>query len=133
MFALLGGCTCFGLYGSGVAYLTAPSPLGPYTLRSSKLDPGCDISATASCYDTGHGKTCMPVLGAQQNDVIEYIAADNSTQYIWTGDRWQTAPHHVFGEDPQTWAPLEFDDEEDPPRIRPMRWRDSFTIDLLVE
>ena len=50
---LLGGCTCFGLHGSTVACLTSSHPLGPYTPRSSVLDPGCDISATRDCYDVG--------------------------------------------------------------------------------
>ena len=40
-YALLGGCTCMGLYGGGVAVLTAKHPLGPWTNVTSTLDPGC--------------------------------------------------------------------------------------------
>ena len=151
-YVLLGGCTCFGKHGSGVAYLAASSPLGPYTHQSSTLDPGCDISATPDCYDVGpkgpsqggpgHNASghCRPVLQAQQNFVIQYPTAGGGVGYIWTGDRWMSAPDKpvaLFAHDFQTWAPLEFDDDADAGgggggggAILPMAWHDSFTIDL---
>ena len=40
-YAMTGGCTCFGLGGAGVVVNTALAPLGPWTTRSTSLDPGC--------------------------------------------------------------------------------------------
>jgi hypothetical protein len=115
-YALLGGCACFGFHGSGVAYLTAKGPLGPYTPRSSALDPGCNISATRDCYDVGpkgysqerrnYGDNtssynatgiCRPVPQAQQNFVIQY-PSPTGVSYIWTGGRWNAAPGGLFGQ-----------------------------------
>merc|ERR1712107_778727 len=38
--------------------------------------------------------------------------ADGTVNFIWTGDRWQSAPDHLKDHDLQTWLPLEWDDEE---------------------
>jgi beta-xylosidase len=146
-YILLGGCTCFGFHGSGVAYLTASSPLGPYTHRSSVLDPGCNITATPNCFDVGpagpsqerqhYGQNtssytasglCRPVLQAQQNFVIQY-PSPTGVGYIWTGDRWNAAPDGLFGHDPQTWAPMTFDAEG---AIMPMAFHESFAIELAL-
>lgn len=147
-YALLGGCTCFGFHGSGAAYLTASHPLGPYTHRSSVLDPGCNITATRDCFDVGpkgysqernsynattssHNATgiCRPVLQAQQNFVIQYPSL-SGVGYIWTGDRWNAAPDKLFGHDPQTWAPMTFDEEG---ALLPMAFHDNFTIELALK
>lgn len=45
----------------------------------------------------------------------------------WTGDRWQTAPDHLLGHDPQTWFPLTFLDNGD---IAPFNWTDEFEVDI---
>ena len=71
---------------------------------------------------------CRPVLQAQQNSVIRYPTPGGGTGYIWTGDRWQQAPDGLFAHDPQTWAPLEFDDSTG--AILPMAWHDNFTIEI---
>ena len=60
-YALLGGCTCMGLYGGGVAVLTAPAPLGPWTNITDALDPGCRMEAQSTCFQMGPGVICNPV------------------------------------------------------------------------
>jgi hypothetical protein len=53
--------------------------------------------------------------------------ADGGVQYVWTGDRWQTAPDHLLGHDPQTWFPLTFAENGD---ILPFTWVDTFAVDI---
>lgn len=86
-YALLGGCTCMGLYGGGVAVLTAQHPLGPWTNVTSTLDPGCPMEKQSTCFEMGPGAVCNPVTQAQQNYVITVPLANGSTAYIWTGDK----------------------------------------------
>lgn len=73
-YALAGGCTCFGLGGAGVVVNTASSPLGPWTTRSVRMDPGCPVTRWPACSNpscTGPGDgTCSMHHGAapaQQN------------------------------------------------------------------
>ena len=47
-----------------------------------------------------------------------------------TGDRWMSSPDHLKSHDFQYWAPLNFDDAHDPPRVLPLRWLDSFELNL---
>ena len=129
-YALLGGCTCAGRYGGGVAYLTAPSALGPWTNRSATVDPGCPMWAQADCFGMGPGEVCNPVTQAQQNFVAKVPLADGSTKFVWTGDKWQTASDGLWGHDPQTWLPLEFDADG---AILPLAWVDSFELDVAVD
>ena len=49
---------------------------------------------------------CNPISGAQGNFVIEMPLADGGAQYVWTGDRWYSAPDAMKGHDLQHWAPL---------------------------
>ena len=86
-YALLGGCTCMGLYGGGVAALRAAHPLGPWALQSDAVDPGCGMLAQRTCFEMGPGQVCNPVTQAQQNFVIEVPLANGSTAHVWTGVR----------------------------------------------
>ena len=129
-YALLGGCTCAGRFGGGVAYLTAPHPLGPWTNRSATVDPGCPMWAQPNCFDMGPGQTCNPVTQAQQNFVMQVQTVGGGTQYVWTGDRWQTAPDGKWGHDFQTQLPLNFDDADG--SIVPLEWVDTFELDVDV-
>ena len=114
-----------------------------------QIDPGCNISATPDCYDVGpkgpsqvsHGSWpdpsgrnasghCQPVTQAQQNYMIQYPTSNNETGYIWTGDRWMSAPDKptpLFAHDFQTWLPLEFGVGG---AILLLRYVDNFTIQL---
>lgn len=125
-YALLGGCTCMGLYGGGVAVLTAPSPLGPWTNVSSTIDPGCPMEKQSTCFEMGPGGICNPVTQAQQNFVVQVPLVDGSTAYVWTGDRWQQSPDGEYDEQPQTWLPLSWDGDT----LLPLTWVDSFTLDV---
>eukprot|EP00729_Bicosta_minor_P000698 gene698-28900_t len=95
-YALLGGCTCMGLYGGGVAMLTAKHPLGPWTNVTSVLDPGCPMQKQTTCFEMGPGQVCNPVTQAQQNYVIEVPLANGSTAFIWTGDKCFDADGNIL-------------------------------------
>ena len=69
-YALLGGCTCMGLYGGGVNVLMASHPLGPWRNVSATIDPGCPMWKQSTCFEMGPGAVCNPVTQAQQNYVI---------------------------------------------------------------
>lgn len=126
-YILLGGCTCMGLYGGGVAALTSTrGPLGPWTNVSSTLDPGCPMHEQDTCFEMGPGAICNPATQAQQNFVIQVPLADGTTAMIWTGDRWQQSPDGMFDKQPQTWLPLNFDGDA----ILPLKYVDSFTLDV---
>lgn len=126
VYALLGGCTCMGLFGGGFAVLTAPAPLGPWTNMTDKLDPGCAMEAQSTCFQMGPGNICDPVTQAQQNFVMEVPLEDGSTAFVWTGDRWQQSPNGRYDQQPQTWAPLTFDGDA----IAPLAFVDAFTLDV---
>lgn len=75
----------------------------------------------------GPGQVCNPISGAQGNFVLEMPLTDGGVQYVWSGDRWQTAPDHLLGHDPQTWFPLTFAANGD---IEPFQWVDTFSVDV---
>ena len=127
-YALLGGCTCMGLYGSGVAVLQAPHPLGPWTNMTSTLDPGCPMEQQSTCFEMGPGEVCNPVTQAQQNFVVEVPLANGSSTLVWTGDKWQQSPDKAFDKQPQTWLPLYFAGDT----LLPLRYVDNFTLDVAL-
>ena len=105
--------------------------------------------ATPDCYDVGpkgpsqvsHGSWpdpsgrnasghCQPVTQAQQNYMVQYPTSNNETGYIWTGDRWQSAPDHLKSHDFQYWQPLQWDDSVSPSRLHRLGWVDSFSLEL---
>jgi len=100
-----GPLCCYCGQGSPAKYYTAPSPLGPYTTQTV-LDPD---------------------LQAQQTNVVA-VNTNSGTQYIWQGDRWQTAPDGEKGHDFQFWIPLTFDDEGN---IASFSFVNNFTLDIL--
>ena len=126
-YALLGGCTCMGLYGGGVAVLTATNIGGPWNNVTSTLDPGCPMEKQSSCFEMGPGAICNPVTQAQQNYVITVPLSDGTEGFIWTGDKWQTSPDGSYDEQPQTWLPLSFDTDGN---IEPFVYVDNFTLDV---
>ena len=132
VFVFLAGCTCFGRYGGGVAVLfSTTSPLGPYTVFSSTLDPGCPMTKQTTCFQMGPGAVCNPITQAQQNSVIEVPTSDGGTEFVWTGDRWQDSPDGIFGHDPQTWLPLSFDSASLMPM--PLQWVNNFTLNVSTQ
>ena len=61
---------------------------------------------------------------------MQVQTAGGGTQYVWTGDRWQTAPDGKWGHDFQTQLPLNFDDADG--SIIPLEWVDTFELDVDV-
>jgi hypothetical protein len=124
-YALVGLDCCFCKLGSGVIVFTAASPLGPFTEHGQ----------------VGRYANKTSITKAQQNFVITVPTTSGaeggppSYSYLWTGDRWQSAPDGLKDHDWQTWLPLEFTDagaQQQPgaAMIKQMVWRDSFTIDV---
>lgn len=128
-YAFLGGCTCMGLYGGGVAVLRAAHPLGPWALQSDAVDPGCAMLRQSTCFEMGPGAVCNPVTQAQQNYVAAVPLADGSVGHVWTGDRWQQSPDGAYDQQPQTWLPLGFDADGS---VQQLQWVDEFTLDVAV-
>ncbi len=98
---------------------TAPHPLGPWTNMELDINPANVFGARA--------------IKAQPNYMIQLSNPITGTMdYHYTGDLWSSAPDNLKSHDIQYWSPpLEFDDSEDPPRIKPMSFVDKFSIDYL--
>ena len=67
---------------------------------------------------------------AQQNFVIRIPQSDGSTQYVWTGDRWQSSADGIKAHDLQYWSVLEFDDSRSPPLPKQFVWEDTISFDV---
>ena len=111
---------CFCKSGSGVIFFTASAPLGPWTLRGQ----------------VGRFQNHSSITKAQQNFVITIPPAAGSKgkgTFLWTGDRWQSAPDRLKDHDFQTWLPLQFTDagaSAAPAMVKQMVFLDSFSIDV---
>jgi hypothetical protein len=112
-YAVFGSCCCYCQSGSPVIVYTAPSPLGPYTQRNPidrHLPNLCLQPAYASIAARTKNKiaACGSGIAAQQTDIFEFLSASGS-QYMWIGDRWQSAPDAIKAHDFTYWSPLAFD------------------------
>ena len=92
IYALFGNCCCFCGQGSGIQVYTATHPLGPWLYHDNI---GCTTSTSSKCgcgmdHDGCAGSYGSAVTKAQQNFVIPVMSSTNTTEYIWTGDRWQS-------------------------------------------
>ena len=139
-YALFSWCCCFCKQGSGIIVHTAPHPLGPWTTQG---DVACVPSARAN-YMAAAGLGTDPTPGegceyknssstsatrAQQNGVVEVNTVSGETAFLWIGDRWQQSWDGTKGHDPQIFLPLDFNDDGS---VAPVRWLDSFTVDVEV-
>ena len=68
--------------------------------------------------------TAAGVKGARGGDGT----AAGETTFVYTGDRWSSAPDKLKSHDFQYWYPLAFNDSVSPPTIEPMKWVDSIII-----
>jgi hypothetical protein len=121
---------CFCTSGSGVIFFTATTALGPWTQHSQ----------------VGRDAQGKSITKAQQNFVIPVPDSTGGVTYVWTGDRWGSAPDKVKDHDFQTWLPLEFESQRatndvgeptrdtspSPDLIKPMVWQDSFFLDVAI-
>eukprot|EP00041_Stephanoeca_diplocostata_P006460 m.85945 g.85945 ORF g.85945 m.85945 type:complete len:515 (+) comp16372_c0_seq2:119-1663(+) len=114
-YALFDNCCCFCGHGSGIGVYTAAHPLGPWLYhdnigctKNTTLTPGCGCGMNhaipgGQCDFYGDSLT-----KAQQNFVIPIKQSDGSVQYVWTGDRWQSASDGIKAHDLQYWSVLDF-------------------------
>ena len=132
-YALFGNCCCFCGHGSGIQVYTADQPLGPWTyhdnvgcLANTTLAPGCGCGmASGACQNYGDSLT-----KAQQNFVIPIAQADGSVQYVWTGDRWQSAADGTKAHDLQYWSVLEFQNVDGIDLPVQFTWQDEIQINV---
>lgn len=113
-YLLFGHLCCFCYNGSDASVYVSDHPLGPYK----------DIG-NIDAYANGSS-----IIGAQQNNIFPVIDKNDKVSWIWTGDRWGSAPDHQKGHDFQYWQPLQFNDTNLPPTIHVMHWTNSFVLDL---
>jgi hypothetical protein len=94
-----------------------------------------------------HNGSTTSAARSQQNFVIKVTNAQGFTTYVWTGDRylinitlfsicsrvfflslrWQQAPDHIKGHEPQYWTPLNFNSDGS---IGKIDWIDECTLDV---
>jgi hypothetical protein len=89
-YALYGSCCCFCTSGDTRYAMIASSPL--------------NFSTATAVYSLGRAG------GAQENYVMP-VATTTGMEYIWMGDRWNSAPDGIKDHDFQYWAPVEFNDQ----------------------
>lgn len=152
-YAVFGACCCYCGGGSPVIVHTATLPLGPYTtqnnigvstsgleasahtgtsLRRARQQQARDMSrcavAASHAYvaaDASLSLTDPVTIPAQQTHIAGYPDGTGATQWMWIGDRWQSAPDGIKGHDFTYWSPLAFLANG---TIVPMVWADNFTV-----
>eukprot|EP01121_Diplochlamys_sp_Union-15-3_P003308 TRINITY_DN1315_c0_g1_i2.p1 TRINITY_DN1315_c0_g1~~TRINITY_DN1315_c0_g1_i2.p1 ORF type:complete len:355 (-),score=38.68 TRINITY_DN1315_c0_g1_i2:69-1133(-) len=110
-FAAYGYCCCFCSQGSNLFVYSSNKPLGPYNYQG-------DIGAFSNGTSITH---------AQQNGVFK-VETLSGVEYIWVGERWQSAPDKLKNHDFQFFTPLTFDGSGE--KISQLKWIDSFTLNL---
>lgn len=137
-YALFGNCCCFCGGGSGIGVYTASKPLGPYTyhnnvgcLANASLTPGCGCGMN---HGIAGGKTCsfygQSLTKAQQNFVIRIPQPDGNVQFVWTGDRWQSAKDGSKAHDLQYWSVLDFQTVDGVDLPVQFTWQDEVQISV---
>ena len=79
--------------------------------------------------DRSAGKVGITTIPAQQTDIMMYMSSDGP-QWMWRGDRWQSAPDRLKAHDFTYWNPLTFLPDGN---VTAMAWQDSFEIDVAVQ
>ena len=110
-------CCCYCGQGGDVAVFVGDNPLGPFSFSSWINDDAAN----------GKGKIVIP---AQETNVFGVRTPDNGLQYIWIGDRWQSAPDHLKAHDFTYWGPVEVNFDQNGIHFPVMEWWDNFTINL---
>jgi hypothetical protein len=116
-YLLYGHTCCFCEQGSGAEVWAADHPLGPWINLDLDINPGSLLSGRE--------------IKAQCNSVIKLEHQNKPDEYLYTGDLWSSAPDKLKSHDIQYWSsPLEFDDSEVPPTIKPMHFVNNFNISI---
>ena len=107
--------------------------MGPWTTTGLDLNPARAINGKLVKQRT---------IQAQENFVVTVPAAVQVVQltderkleptFVYTGDRWDSAPDRQKSHDFQYWQPLVWN-ACSPPSIAPLHWIDSFTLNLPQE
>ena len=116
-YLLFGHICCFCKEGGGAELWVSSHPLGPWESTGVELNPNKD----GSLYH---------VIPTQNSFVFPVVLADHSTVLVFAGDLWSSAQDNLKSHDLQFWQPLEFDQDSNPPTIKPFEWRDWFVLDL---
>jgi hypothetical protein len=120
-YALMGHPCCFCPGGSDVRVYRSTSPLGPYELRGNINTPAGAEPAVVWARKQKY------IVQAQTTDVAAVRTA-RRVEYLWLGDRWESAADGVKGHDLQYWGePLEFDEKGD---ILPLRFVEEWRVEL---
>lgn len=102
---MFGECCCYCGEGSPVVSYVASSPLGPYTAQG----------------------TVTSAIPAQQTNIAPFNTP-SGVEYMWVGDRWQSAPDHIKGHDFTYWGVLSFDEDGN---VLPLPFQDSFQVNVI--
>eukprot|EP00040_Diaphanoeca_grandis_P027038 m.152877 g.152877 ORF g.152877 m.152877 type:complete len:559 (+) comp30817_c2_seq3:120-1796(+) len=138
-YALFGNCCCFCGHGSGAGVYTSTTPLGPWIYHENiactkPVGSGCGCGMD---HKLSNGTTCdnygFSLTKAQQNFVIQIpsTTADGGIEYVWTGDRWQSAASGIKAQDLQYWSVLKW--VAGPGGVDlpvPFTWEDTITIEV---
>ena len=70
-------------------------------------------------------------IKAQENYVVHVAGGEGAEDtWLYTGDRWDSAPDRLKSHDLQYWQPLRFDDTKSPATIAQLTWADNFTMQV---
>jgi beta-xylosidase len=105
-YTVFGECCCYCEAGNPVTIYTSANPLGPYTARNV-LDPSG--------------------VPAQQSNIFPWYDATGQQQFMWYGDRWQSAPDGIKGHDFTYWSALAFQPDGN---VTSFGFADNFTINI---
>ncbi len=126
-YALFDNTCCFCRNGSGARVYTSTSPLGPYVYRGN-INRSRDKATSQRSLETEQGAGRSDATIPAQQAQVAAIPASGDLIYIWIGDRWQSAPDRIKGNDFQYWSPpLEFAEDG---MIEPLQWHDSWSTEL---
>ncbi len=74
----------------------------------------------------GKARDCAASISAQQTDIFEFVSTSGS-QFMWIGDKWQSAPDSIKSHDFTYWYPLSFDVTGN---VTAMKYVYDFAIDM---
>jgi hypothetical protein len=114
-YALFGYCCCYCQQGSAVFAYQSNDPLGPWT---------CAIAGSGS--QCGQLSAAIP---AQQTNVLPFKDGHGQQQFMWQGDRWQSAPDGIKGHDMTYWGLMTWNSSG---VLQPLQFEKTFTLGMKV-
>jgi hypothetical protein len=129
-YAVFGSCCCYCRSGSPVTVHTALHPLGPWTVRNNigVQAPSGGASIFLNSWNLRHSQQGSSISSSgQSTDIFSYTDKAGSQQFMFIGDRWQSAPDGIKGHDFTYFFPLSFTADGN---VTAMQLVDSFEVDL---